>query len=113
MATTEQKAKKKGPDLAGLVPAPTGGRATTEQQAERVRASIPTVSVTVPFVPAPLKYKQKTLNMSFDQGTSEALRALTEGLELLQAKTSNGRVVCDGADALRWVLEQIGKAARA
>lgn len=44
---------------------------------------------------------------------ARSLRRLVEGLQVRPHRTVNGRIVQSGADAIKWLLEQVGASADA
>ena len=61
----------------------------------------------VPIARAAITHKSLYLNAQLDTQHRAAFVALKEGLRLTNRKLKNGKVVNNGADAIRWLLEQI------
>lgn len=70
------------------------------------------VALRVPFQPCE-KYAACEIDTRLDQEQAATLRALLEGLENRHAKLNNGKMVAGPREALKWLLEEIQRCAKA
>lgn len=88
----------------------TNKAAIEDYQARLDGLASPTLPVEIPYAPTP-KYAARTFETSLGAEQATTLRAVLEGLELQFARLNDGRVVQTAQDAVRWMLEEIGRRA--
>ena len=82
-----------------------------EAHAARLAAiKSPAVQASIPFLHTN-KYPQREIHITLDSHQATPLRCVLEGLEEQHAKLNDGHVVSTVQDAIRWMLEQVGRAA--